>query len=565
MAAIVPPEQQTAVAPVAPAAPPAAAPFVSPVAASSTAELSTLYEDAIQSGNPASMYSLTSRAKGTPYEGAIRKSAETMNRYVADFEENVKKPIERAGGVGTGQGNIAAAKVYETIADQPQKGRAFFEWLIGNKNWSQFITGGKPTTTIGYDSNGKQLERTINELGQVISVRDGTTRQLLTPKEVDERGGFLPSLENALGFQQQKELSQFNAKAFNASTEMAALAATVAPGQRAAAKEGSDIFQKLYDLDLTPDQRKAIGLFSNEQTSKSQNRSAGLTGLSQAINSTDNKVGAEYVEALKPMLAAMGFKLGADRTIQNSSGQSASKSQLESLQKNLSESTESNQQFTRDAATFLKREVFNNLNPEERTLLGRAFDLQFSIEKTNANMGDRRLPFLKNPAAMTAGDEFSRAEASMLAHEFNADAMEAYANWRKKELVNFKEKGVLPQAMELEAAFARSDEYKALAAAYAARNKDLFARPAPKGRQPAAAAPAGNFSDRRAAELGLATPRSTPDQPALLERKFSAPASKPAARAADSGVLPSESETAGAISRLARPALADLIKKSGGR
>ena len=87
MAAIAPPEQQTAVAPVAPAAPPAAAPFVSPVTAASTAELSTLYEDAIQSGNPASMYSLTSRAKGTPYEGTIRKSAETMNRYVAYFEE----------------------------------------------------------------------------------------------------------------------------------------------------------------------------------------------------------------------------------------------------------------------------------------------------------------------------------------------------------------------------------------------------------------------------------------------------------------------------------------------
>ena len=565
MAAIAPPEQQTAVAPVAPAASPAAAPFVSPVTAASTAELSTLYEDAIQSGNPASMYSLTSRAKGTPYEGAIRKSAETMNRYVADFEENVKKPIEKAGGVGTPQGNIAAANVYQTIADQPEKGRALFEWLIGNKNWSQFITGGKPTTTIGYDTNGKQLERTVNELGQVISVRDATTRQLLSPKEVDERGGFLPSLENALGFQQQKELSRVNTAAFALSNEMAGLGSTVAPGQRAAAQEGAAIFQKLYDLDLTPEQRKAIGLFSSEQTSRSQNRSAGLTGLSQAINSSDNKVGAEYAEALKPMLAAMGFKLGADRTIQNSSGQSLSKSQLESLQKTMFEGTEANQQFSRDAATFLKREVFNNLNPEERTLLGRAFDLQYGIEKTNANLGEKRLPFLKNPAAMAAGDEFSRAEASMLAHEFNADAMEAYANWRKKELANFKDKGLLPQAMELEAAFARSDEYKALAAAYAARNKELFARQAPKGRQPATPAPAGSFTERRSEELGFGTPpAAVGTNPALLERKFSAPA-KPAKAAAESSILPSESETAGTISRLARPALADLIKKSGGR
>lgn len=565
MAAIAPPEKEAATG--AAVAPPTATPAIAPSATptiSPPADLHTLYEDAIQSGNPASMYSLTSRAKGTPYEGAIRKSAETMNRAVTEFEKDVT-PIVKAGGVGTPQGNIAAAQVYETIADRPEKGRAFFEWLIGNKNWSQFITGGKPTTSLGYDRNGRQLERTMNELGQIISVRDSTSRQLLTPKEVDERGGFLPSLENALGFQQEKKLSTVNAEAHAVSTKMAALGQTVAPGQRAAAQEAAGIFQKLYDLDLTPAQRKEIGLFSSEQTSKSQNRSAGLTGLSQAINSSDQKVGAEYAEALRPMLAAMGFKLGADRTIQNSSGQSLSKSQLESLQKTLHEGTESNSQFTRDAATFLKREVFNNLKPEERALLGRAFDLQYGLEKTNANMGELRLPFLKNPAAMAAGDEFNRAEASMLAHEFNADAMEAYAKWRAKEMETYKAKGMLPQAMELEAAFARSDEYKALAAAYAARNKEMFNRAPPKGRPAEPAAAPSNFAERRSAELGLggAETKATPN-PTLLERKFSAPAKK-AAKASEGSILPSESETAGAISRLARPALTDLLKKNGGR
>jgi hypothetical protein len=202
-------------------------------------------------------------------------------------------------------------------------------------------------------------------------------------------------------------------------------------------------------------------------------------------------------------------------------------------------------------------------------LLGRALDLQFSIEKTNADLGDKRLPFLKNPASMRAGDEFNRAEASMLVHEFNADAMQAYANWRRKELENYKDKGLLPQAMELEAAFARSDEYKTLAAAYAARNKELFNRPPPKGPQqaPAApAAPASNFTERRAAELGLSTPDATPT-PALLERKFSKPAARSApAPESTTGLLPTEGETASSFSRnIRRPALNDLLKKNGGR
>lgn len=558
MPAIAPPtEEQIGAVGIAPTA----------VPASSTADMHTLYEDAVNSGNPANMYSLTARAKGTPYESVIRKSAETMNRYVSEFEKDVK-PIREAGGVGTPSGNIAAAKVYETIADHPEKGRALFEWLIGNKDWSKFITGGKPTTSLGYDRNGKQLERTVNELGQTISVRDAGTRQLLTPDEVEQRGGFLSSLDNAIGFQQQKELARANTAGHIISNEMARIAEATAPVQREAAKEGGAIFKQLYDLDLTPEQRKQIGLFSSEQTSRSQNRSAGLTALSQAINSTDNKVGAEYAEALKPMLAGMGLKLSADRTIQNSSGKSLNKSELENLQKTLHEGTEAQSQFTRDAKTFLENKVFNNLKPEERALLGRALDLQFAIEKTNANMGEKRLPFLKNPAAFKIGDEFNRAEAGMLAHEFNAEAMDAYAKWRKNELANYTAKGLLPQPMELEAAFARSDEYKALAASFAARTKEMFSRPAPKGRPQEPAANTPSYAETRAAELGIAEQPVTPS-PALLERKFSRPkVAAPATPAAEAstGLLPSEGETATSFSRnLKRPSMTELLKKHGGR
>lgn len=575
MPAIAPPTDEQAVTPVAPVAPAGAAPAVPAFNPTPAPDLHTLYEDAASSGDPAAMYALTAKAKGTPYEGAIRRSAETMNRYVSEFEKDIK-PIVAAGGIGNPQGNIAASKVYETIADKPDKTRALVELLIGNDKWRNFLTGGTPTTTLGYDRNGKQLERTVNELGQTISVRDAGTRQLLTPEEVDQRGGFLPSLENAIGFQQQKEMARINTAANEVSTKMANASESVAPVQKAAAQEGGQLFQELYNFGLTDDQRKKIGLFSTQQTTRSMNRSAAINGLSQAINSTDNKVSAEYTEALKPALAALGLKLGADRSIQNSSGQTLNKSELEQLQKSLSEGTQFEQQFSQNKADFLANQVFKDLLPDQRAKLGRALDLQFSLAKNDSDLAgkNQRLPFLLNPAAYQVGDEFHRAEASMLVHEFNAEAAEKYAAWRREQLKNYTDKNQLPQPMELEAAFARSDEYKDLRAKFKARNESIFNRPPPTNAQktePVAAAgeaPVGNLAGESARALGIPVPDVTAT-PALVERKFSKPnvtPAKTAAPTAATGLLPTEGETASAFSRvMKRPALNDLIKKHGGR
>ena len=453
------------------------------------------------------------------------------------------------------------------------------ELLIGNKNWRNFLTGGTPTTSLGYDTNGRQLERTVNELGQTISVRDAGTRQLLTPEEVDQRGGFLPSLENAIGFQQKKEMSRMNTVANEVSTKMASVSESVAPVQREAAQEGGRLFQELYNFGLTDDQRKKIGLFSNQQTTRSMNRSAAINGLSQAINSADNKVSAELTETIRPALAAVGIKIGADRSLQNSSGQTLSKSELEQLQKSLSEGTQFEQQFSQTKADFLANQVFKDLKPDQRAKLGRALDLQFSLSKNDSDLAgkNQRLPFLLNPAAYQVGDEFHRAEASMLVHEFNADAAQLYAGWRREQMKNYTAKNQLPQPMELEAAFARSEEYKQLRSAFKARNEAIFNRPPPTNAQKTAPtaeavaeAPLGTLAGESARALGVAVPDVTAT-PALVERKFSNPKVKatpstPAANAGATGVLPTETEAASAFSRIMkRPALTDLLKKNGGR
>ena len=61
--------------------------------------------------------------------------------------------------------------------------------------------------------------------------------------------------------------------------------------------------------------------------------------------------------------------------------------------------------------------------------------------------------------------------------EFNQDATQLFADWRKRQLETYKRNGQIPNAGELEAAFANTPEYQALRKEYADRNKQILKRP----------------------------------------------------------------------------------------
>jgi len=470
--------------PVAPVAPPDinnAAPVggaISPVTAK-TFDVASMYEDAASNGDPVSMYSLTSRVKGTEFEPVVKRSAEIMQRNLDEFQKEIK-PVMDKGGPGTPEGRIATAKTIDYMADKPQKMRAFVEMLIGNPNWRLFVTGGTEKTEIKYDMQGNPIEKTTNELGKTVRAIDANTGQPLTRDEIAARGNFVPSLQEAIGYQQKKATSEFNTQAFNKANAATADYEAKAPELNQLYGEMRQRLQNLSGADLSAEQRKAIGAFTNRTLGYSQTVSDGLNALRQKVDNKNVSLSEAQQKNLNAVLGESGLRVGADGSIVNKSGENVTKNELEQIQKNLTNGTQFDRNFTQSKDDFIRSEVFKGLSEAEMKNIGRILDLQQIAERTQLELSSKHgtLPFLINPKSYQLGDEFVRGEASALIGEFNQQATQAFADWRKQQLVKFKDKSQVPSAGELESAFARTQSFRDLRQQFADKNREILRRPA---------------------------------------------------------------------------------------
>jgi hypothetical protein len=444
-------------------------------------DMNALYEDAASSGNPASMYSLSSKLKGTPMEQPIKKIATEMQQRVSDFEEKIK-PISDAGGVNTPQGRLAASKTFESMGDKPDKWRAFVELLMGNPKWRTFVTGGTPTTSIVYDKEGNQLEKTINEVGQIISIKD-TMGRSLTRNELTERGGLVPSLQDALGYQQQKENLKTWTEKNNIQTETANAYAAKAPELALLNKEMQQRFQTLWGAGLTNEQRNLIGQFTSRTAGMSTSMSNSFSDLNQYLDSKQKNLSAAQTRALQSgieksgILGKLGWSFGSSGQLVNKNGESVSKQDLTQAQEQFSNSQGFEKNYTQAKEDFLRNEVFTNLGEAEKKNLGRILDLQGQIEKANLELVSKHgsLAFTINPQSYQIGDEFSRGIASSLIGEFNATASEMFQKWREEQLSRYP-KTLAPKPGELEAAFVKTPAYKNLREEFSKKNTEVLTR-----------------------------------------------------------------------------------------
>jgi YD repeat-containing protein len=450
---------------------------VSPVTAK-TFDVSSMYEDALSKGDPVSMYSLTSRVKGTDLEPVVKRSADIMQRNLDDFQKDIK-PVMDKGGPGTPEGRIAVAKTIDYMADKPQKMRAFVELLIGNPNWRLFVTGGTEKTEIKYDLQGNPIEKTTNELGKTTKAVDANTGLPLTREEIAARGNFVPSLQEAIGYQEKKATSAFNTQALNAANAATSAYEAKAPELNELYGEMRQRLQNLHNADLSEEQRKAIGAFTNRTLGYSQTVSDGLNALRQKVDNKNVSLSQAQQTAFGAVLDKLGFMVRADGSVTKKSGEAVTKSDLDQAQNTLTNGTQFDRNFTQSKDDFIRSEVFKNLGPAEMRNLGRILDIQQNVERTQLELSAKHgtLPFLINPKSYQIGDEFVRGEASALIGEFNQQATQAFADWRKTQLAKFKDKSQVPSAGELESAFARTDAFRELRQQFADRNREILRRP----------------------------------------------------------------------------------------
>jgi hypothetical protein len=476
---------QETINPVAPVAPPDvnnATPVggaISPVTAK-TFDVASMYEDAASNGDPVSMYSLTSRVKGTEFEPVVKRSAEIMQRNLDDFKKDIK-PVMDKGGPGTPEGNIATAQTLEYMADKPQKMRAFVELMLGNPDWRKFVTGGTETKQIVYDlEGGRPIEKTINQLGTIVKAVDMDTGQLLNRAQVAARGGFVSSLQESIGYKTKVERAKFDTEAFNKANVATADYAAKAPELKEIYSEMRQRLQNLTGAELNEEQRKAIGAFTTRSLGFSQTVSEGLNALRQKVDNKNVSLSEAQQKSLNAVLDQLGFRVGADGSVTNRSGEAVTKNELEQAQKSLTNGTQFDRNFTQSKDDFIRNKVFEGLGEAEMKNLGRVLDLQQMVEKTQLELSSKHgtLPFLINPKTYQIGDEFARGEALALIGEFNQDATQAFADWRKQQLTRYKDKSQIPSAGELESAFARTQAFKDLRQQFAQKNREILRRPA---------------------------------------------------------------------------------------
>lgn len=441
-------------------------------------DVSMMYEDALSTGNPASMYSLTSRVKGTEFEPVVKRSAEIMQRNLADFEKDIK-PVMDKGGPGTPEGRLAVGKTIDYMADKPQKMRAFVELLLGNPNWRLFVTGGTERTEIKYDMQGNPLEKTTNELGKTTKIVDANTGQVLTREEVAARGNLVPSLQEAIGYQERKATSAFNTQALNTANAATAAYEAKAPELNQLYGEMRQRLQNLAGADLSEAQRAAIGAFTNRSLGYSQTVSEGLNALRQKVDNKNASLSEAQQKSLSAVLDRLGFRVGADGTVTNKTGEAVTKSDLDQAQNTLTNGTQFDRNFSQSKDDFIRSEVFKGLSESEMKNLGRILDIQQAVERAQLELSTKHgtLPFLINPKSYQLGDEFVRGEASALIGEFNQRATQAFAEWRREQLTKFKDKAQVPSAGELESAFARTQAFRDLRQQFADMNREILRRP----------------------------------------------------------------------------------------
>jgi len=421
---------------------------------------------------------LTSRVKGTELEPVVKRSADIMQKNLDEFQKEIK-PVMDKGGPGTPEGRIATAKTIDYMADKPQKMRAFVEMLIGNPNWRLFVTGGTEKKELIYDNQGNPIEKTVNELGNTLKAVDANTGQQLTREEVAARGGFVPSLQEAIGYKTKVQQAQFNTEAFNKANQATADYSAKAPELKEMYGELRQRLQNLSGADLSEEQRKAIGAFTNRSLGYSQTVSEGLNALRQKVDNKNVSLSEAQQKSLSAVLDRIGFRVGADGSITNKSGEAVTKNELDQAQNSLTSGTQFDRNFTQSKEDFIRSEVFKGLGAGDMKNIGRILDVQQMVEKAQLELSSKHgnLPFLVNPKSYQLGDEFVRGEALALIGEFNQDATQAFANWRKAQLARYKDNSQVPTAGELESAFARTDAFRELRQQFADRNREILRRP----------------------------------------------------------------------------------------
>jgi hypothetical protein len=235
----------------------------------------------------------------------------------------------------------------------------------------------------------------------------------------------------------------------------------------------------LHGTGLSNKQLEELASFSSRQVGYTQSVTSGFNAMDQYVRSKGVGIDESTKKAAQSGFEKFGLKMGADGSVTDSNNVKVDKNYLDQLQKNYSKNNNFEQNYSQTKEDAIKSEVYKNLSPAQKQVFDSILENDRRIESKNAELFNAygALPFLVNPTAMNVGDQFARAEVQAIFGQMNAQATSLYNEWRRNQVEEFRKRGQVPTAGQLENAFAKTPQFQQLRDDYAEMATKVRLRP----------------------------------------------------------------------------------------
>jgi hypothetical protein len=473
---------------------------------------------------------------GTPASDVAIRLAQTIQKGTADFNKLVE-PIEKAGGVGTPEGNIQVANVFKTTADNPQFGTALLKYVLGDKMGAvKQITGGDITKKISYDNSGNQIEETHNALGEPLSYFDPQLKRNITKEEYAQRVGGISSWENTLKGRTEALTRAESSKLFVKEEDQANNWYQLLQGQKPLLQENYNTLQK-FKTDLDPKLYNQIIGSVSQSLGDASSRSASKVALGQltdALNRGESiKVDDRMASALRmnPKLVGTSLEVKGDQLVSKDNSFSVNASKLKSLQETDTVGSETSKNVAQTMASIFEAERLGKINPVAAQQLRRVIEnsQRMGNELSEATEKYGRPSFISLPTSASFVDKQAQTLAQTLTGLQNADQMENYIKYRRNAVEGHTRTNTVPFPGQIATGFVAQPLSKEIRKFYAGEIGKVMGQ---------------EFTARR-------VPSDT-----AIDVQFPQPEAGP--------VAPPRAAPKSGSAPKARPSLADLKKQAGG-
>lgn len=467
---------------------------------------------------------------GTPASEVAMRLAQTIQKGAADFNKLIE-PIEKAGGVGTPQGNIQVANVFQTVADNPKWGTALIKYALGDKMGAvKQVTGGDITKKISYDNNGNQIEETHNALGEALSYFDPQLKRNISKEEYAQRVGGISSWENTLKGKTEALTRAESSKLFVKEEEQANNWYQLLQGQKPLLQENYNVLEK-FKTDLDPKLYNQIVGSISQSLGQASSRSASKTALGQLTDALTRgesvKIDDRIASALRlnPKLIGTSLEVKGDQLVSKDNSFSANVSKLKSLQETDTTGDESTKNAAQTMASIAEAERLKKINPVAAQQLRRVIEnsQQMGRELSAATEKFGKPSFISLPTSASFVDKQAQTLAQTLTGLQNADQMENYIKYRRNAVEGHTRTNTVPLPGQIGTNYTLQPLSKEIRKFYADEIAKVMNREFTARRTPSDTAIDVKFPEPTAPAGPVAPPQSKPKaKPSLADLKKAA-------------------------------------------